>query len=394
MFGESESESPRSGSPWDSLVSETATPFSADEGLAKLTSLNVPKLVPEVEQGNVEYKLKLVNPSSERFARLVTQLKWRLLEGGGQAFYELGVADSGQLVGLSRTNLELSLQTLEEMAGEIGASVIVVKEIEIPAVMINLATKWQTRTDGAMRMPKKRVEECGDALTEGEDTELSTPEADDDLELDIPSPLRDNPRVLSPNSFRSHPDRPTAQSSPMVFPMDDDSESDIPSVDLEISSVYKPRPTRKRTSDVSDASSGRTGNASPPMNIPKANNKRRPWQDATTLAANKDAKRKLKEWNPSAKGRKGSLPKIIIEKDENMKAAEDAVSALVPSLEALHVSVKENTIVTDCDLETPSLETEKRVMVEVLVVRKMSLEEGFLDFGGFSDDIELDQFEF
>ena len=33
--------------------------------------------------------------------RLVTQLKWRLLEGGGQAYYELGVADSGHLVRLS-----------------------------------------------------------------------------------------------------------------------------------------------------------------------------------------------------------------------------------------------------------------------------------------------------
>ena len=38
----------------------------------------------------------------ERFTRLVTQLKWRLLAGAGQALYEIGVSDSGQLVGLSR----------------------------------------------------------------------------------------------------------------------------------------------------------------------------------------------------------------------------------------------------------------------------------------------------
>jgi hypothetical protein len=74
----------------------------------------------------------LIEPSPERFLRLVTQLKWRLLEGGGQAYYELGVADSGQLVGLTRQNLERSLETLEAMAGEIGASVVVVKEIEVP----------------------------------------------------------------------------------------------------------------------------------------------------------------------------------------------------------------------------------------------------------------------
>ena len=73
-------------------------------------------------QGNVEYKLKLTNVTAVRFARLVTQLKWRLLEGGGQAYYELGVADSGALIGLPRADLEESLETLEMMAGEIGAS--------------------------------------------------------------------------------------------------------------------------------------------------------------------------------------------------------------------------------------------------------------------------------
>ena len=34
-----------------------------------------------------------------RFNRLVTQMNWRLMEGNGQAYYQLGVADSGQLVG-------------------------------------------------------------------------------------------------------------------------------------------------------------------------------------------------------------------------------------------------------------------------------------------------------
>jgi hypothetical protein len=33
-----------------------------------------------------------------RFNRLVTQMNWRLMEGNGQAYYQLGVADSGQLV--------------------------------------------------------------------------------------------------------------------------------------------------------------------------------------------------------------------------------------------------------------------------------------------------------
>lgn len=38
-------------------------------------------LPPEPQQGNVEYKLKLINPSPNRLQQLITQMKWRLEEG-------------------------------------------------------------------------------------------------------------------------------------------------------------------------------------------------------------------------------------------------------------------------------------------------------------------------
>lgn len=70
----------------------------------------------KVEEGNIEYKLKLLNPSSSRFEHLVTQLKWRLQEGQGEAIYEIGVADCGTLMGLNDEELTLSLETLLKMA--------------------------------------------------------------------------------------------------------------------------------------------------------------------------------------------------------------------------------------------------------------------------------------
>jgi hypothetical protein len=79
----------------------------------------------------VEYKLKL-SPSPERLTRLITQLKWRLLEGGGQALYEIGVGDAGQLIGLPRHEMEGSLDALEKMAGELGATVMILREIVVP----------------------------------------------------------------------------------------------------------------------------------------------------------------------------------------------------------------------------------------------------------------------
>ncbi|KAG5650184.1 hypothetical protein H0H81_000399, partial [Sphagnurus paluster] len=159
MFGESESESPRVPSPWDSLIStpSSCSPLPSCASSASPISRLLPSLVPEADDGNVEYKLQLLSPSPARFARLVTQLKWRLLEGGGQAYYELGVADSGALVGLPRAELEQSLETLEMMAGEIGASVIVVNEIEVPAALAGIATgqtdKWNGRRRTRARPP-------------------------------------------------------------------------------------------------------------------------------------------------------------------------------------------------------------------------------------------------
>ena len=63
--------------------------------------------------GNIEYKLHLTNPGPHRLERLTTQMKWRLAEGGGEALYEIGVADDGTLIGLSEPDLQASLRTLQ-----------------------------------------------------------------------------------------------------------------------------------------------------------------------------------------------------------------------------------------------------------------------------------------
>lgn len=61
-------------------------------------------------------QLKLVNPSAHRIEHLVTQMKWRLEEGQGEAIYEIGVEDNGLLVGLAHTELNASMHTLQTMA--------------------------------------------------------------------------------------------------------------------------------------------------------------------------------------------------------------------------------------------------------------------------------------
>ncbi|XP_027024548.1 GTP-binding protein 2b isoform X4 [Tachysurus fulvidraco] len=90
-----------------------------------------PFLPPEAEEGNIEYKLKLVNPTQYRFEHLATQLKWRLQEGRGEAVYQIGVEDNGLLVGLTDNDMKASINTLRRMAQKVGADITLLREREV-----------------------------------------------------------------------------------------------------------------------------------------------------------------------------------------------------------------------------------------------------------------------
>eukprot|EP00045_Choanoeca_perplexa_P010702 m.110230 g.110230 ORF g.110230 m.110230 type:complete len:569 (-) comp15363_c0_seq1:121-1827(-) len=87
-----------------------------------------PRIEPEPQEGNTEYKLKLVNIQPERFQHLITQMSWRLAEGGGECVYQIGVADDGAVLGLSPLELDASLHTLATMAEAVGAQITVLHQ--------------------------------------------------------------------------------------------------------------------------------------------------------------------------------------------------------------------------------------------------------------------------
>ena len=70
----------------------------------------------EPDNGNVEYKLKLQSLTMDRVDHLTTQLIWRLEEGDGTAFYQIGVLDSGQVTGLNEEELSETLIAIFFMA--------------------------------------------------------------------------------------------------------------------------------------------------------------------------------------------------------------------------------------------------------------------------------------
>ena len=65
-------------------------------------------------------QLKLVSPSATRIEHLVTQMKWRLREGGCEAIYEIGVEDNGTVTGLTKEELDSSLCTINKLAQRYG----------------------------------------------------------------------------------------------------------------------------------------------------------------------------------------------------------------------------------------------------------------------------------
>ena len=79
----------------------------------------------EVDYGNVEYKLKLNNISEKRIEKLATQMQFRLTEGNGECFYQIGVEDNGNPLGLSKEDLEDSLKVLYIITQKINAQMTI-----------------------------------------------------------------------------------------------------------------------------------------------------------------------------------------------------------------------------------------------------------------------------
>lgn len=88
----------------------------------------ISSLPKEREEGNVEYKLKITQPTKDRLEQLASQIRYRLAEKGGEAFYIIGVSDSGAPLGISDEELELSLENLNKAAALAGARISRVRE--------------------------------------------------------------------------------------------------------------------------------------------------------------------------------------------------------------------------------------------------------------------------
>ena len=61
-------------------------------------------------------------------------MKWRLSEGSGEAYYELGVSDSGKLIGMTVEEMNMSIETLRKMAHALDAEISVLRVRQVPSL--------------------------------------------------------------------------------------------------------------------------------------------------------------------------------------------------------------------------------------------------------------------
>lgn len=82
------------------------------------------QLYPENNYGNCEYKRHLINLTSYRFEKLVTQMQWRLLEGHNEAIYYLGVNDNGTLYNWTKKEQKETMKNFRNILQKNNAIII------------------------------------------------------------------------------------------------------------------------------------------------------------------------------------------------------------------------------------------------------------------------------
>ncbi|KAJ1675995.1 hypothetical protein EV182_000165 [Spiromyces aspiralis] len=103
--------------------------------IRNLEAMHLPRELDKI--GNVEYKTVLFNVSTARLMHLATQLQSRLDQGHGKAFYEIGVDDNGNFIGLTEELLEETISNLDKatkLLGHVRITEVVRREVMLPVM--------------------------------------------------------------------------------------------------------------------------------------------------------------------------------------------------------------------------------------------------------------------
>ena len=93
-------------------------------------------LTKEIEEGNIEYKRYLCNLEPYKIERLISQMRWRIVEGEGEAIYYLGVNDNGTIFKMSDEQKEETLKNFNIIVEKSNATIVSIEmSIYIKAII-------------------------------------------------------------------------------------------------------------------------------------------------------------------------------------------------------------------------------------------------------------------
>jgi len=300
--------------------------------------------------------------------------------------------------------------------------VIVVKEIQVPPELAGLAEsrleRWESRKS-ARRKNTLRVLEWSASPTTSTtefETELSNTDVTDAEESTTYSPV--TPPL--PLEEETSPTLPVTAPLPLnpalaVFTMNQDedvanyADNEGPhgdmttdrvaefSINLEISSVYKPRPMKKRAAHIAAPPSThfpytrkKLKNGHPPS---KSTDTTYHTGDPVPHSCGTDPQPRKRKRDKRAKTKPNTLPTEVPARCSNELVTNPAQQHTISSSSSLVLNPSSLESPPNIVIESPTGDVsavtvteskEPRLIVEALVVRKLSLDEAFLDFEGFS----------
>ena len=89
----------------------------------------MPRICRENDLGPIEYKRELKNMIESKIKKYATQMKFRLIEGSGTAYYLIGVKDDGEIIGVTNIYHKLYCKLMNKICKQINSKITKVEFI-------------------------------------------------------------------------------------------------------------------------------------------------------------------------------------------------------------------------------------------------------------------------
>jgi elongation factor 1-alpha len=104
-------------------------------------------IIGEDDYGPIEYKRQLTSMTNTKINKYATQMKFRLIEGNGEAIYMIGVKDNGDIIGVENKNYLLYCKLMSKIAREINSRIILIELIGSEIKYMKFTIKSNFRCD-------------------------------------------------------------------------------------------------------------------------------------------------------------------------------------------------------------------------------------------------------